>query len=99
MTDTIKANKSSGSGWSRRSAVVVWLILLSGAASANSSQENGAYLLVPDQPVAREMRGGEQHTFQIKLNAGEYARVVLEQKGIDVVLALSGADGKSLLEV
>jgi CHAT domain-containing protein/Tfp pilus assembly protein PilF len=45
------------------------------------------------------MRGGEEHSYRLTLNAGQYARLVLDQKGIDVVLALSGVDGKPLLEV
>src|SRR6185295_17612293 len=64
------------------------------SAAANAQQE-----LIITQPIAREMRGGEHHPYQVKLNAGQYARIVVEQKGIDVVLALSGADGKPLLEV
>lgn len=67
-------------------------MLLSGAAHAQQE-------LALNQPVAREMRGGEKHTYQVTLSAGQYARVVVEQKGIDVVLALSGADGKPILEV
>ena len=55
--------------------------------------------LLVGQPVAREMRGGEQHTYHVSLSAGQYARVVVDQKGIDVVLALLGADGKPILEV
>ena len=62
-------------------------------------EQASAYTLVVGQPVAREMRGGEQHTYQVTLSAGQYARIVVEQKGIDVVLALLGADGKPLLEV
>src|ERR1044072_8837070 len=88
----IESYKSSDSRWTLRCTVVACLLLLS--AAANAQQE-----LIISQPVAREMRGGEQHTYQVKLNAGQYARVVLEQKGIDVVLALSGADGKPVLEV
>lgn len=53
--------------------------------------------LVAGQPIAREMRGGEEHTYELSLSAGQYARVVLEQKGIDVVLALFGVDGKPLV--
>lgn len=45
------------------------------------------------------MRGGEQHTYHVSLSAGQYARVVVDQKGIDVVLALLRTDGKPLLEV
>ena len=84
--------KSSVSRWTLRCAVVACLLLLS--AVANAQQE-----LIISQPIAREMRGGEQHTYQVRLNAGQYARFVVEQKGIDVVLALSGADGKPILEV
>ncbi len=84
--------KSSGSRWTLRCAVVACLLLVS--AAANAQQE-----LIISQPIAREMRGGEQHTYQVKLNAGQYARVLVDQKGIDIVLALSAADGKPLLEV
>jgi CHAT domain-containing protein/Tfp pilus assembly protein PilF len=56
------------------------------------------YIMTPGQPVAREMRGGEQHSYGVKLSAGQYMRIALDQKGIDVVLALFGADGKPLLE-
>src|SRR5690349_10390055 len=79
----------------KRCAVVVCL-LLSGATVLSQEQNTP---LVIGQPIAREMRGGEQHAFQLQLTAGQYARVILEQKGIDVVLALSGTDGKQLLEV
>src|SRR5262245_19182281 len=89
----IESYKSSGS---LRCTVVVCLVLLTGAVNAAKSQEQ---VLTVGQPVAREMRGGEQYTYQVTLSAGQYARVVLEQKGIDVVLGLSGADGKPLLEV
>lgn len=75
---------------------VVWLVFLSATAVAANSQQQS---LVVGQPVAREMRGGEQHTYQVNLSAGQYARIVVEQKGIDIVLALSGADGRTLLEV
>ena len=90
----IQSYKSSGSGSTLRCAVVASLLLSAAVDIAKAQQE-----LIISQPVAREMRGGEQHTYLVKLNAGQYARVVLEQKGIDVVLALSGTDGKTLLEV
>lgn len=85
MTEMIESYKSA----------VLWLLLLSGPLHAARAQQE----IIVGQPVAREMRGGEQHTYQVKLSAGQHARVVVEQKGIDVVLALLGADGKPLLEV
>jgi CHAT domain-containing protein/Flp pilus assembly protein TadD len=92
MTEMIQFYKSFGSGFSLRCAVVAGLLLSGVVNAANAQQELS-------QPVTREMRGGEQHTYQVRLNAGQYVRVVVEQKGIDVVLALLGTDGKPLLEV
>ncbi|HSE19261.1 MAG TPA: CHAT domain-containing protein [Pyrinomonadaceae bacterium] len=94
MTGIIQFYKSCGSGWSLPCAVIVSL-LLSGAVSAAHAQQE----IVVGRPVAREMRGGEEHTYQVRLSGGRHARVVVEQQGIDVVLELSGADGKPLLEV
>lgn len=101
MTEVIQSYKSCGSGWALRCAVVASLLLLSAESSvlAQEQANANAYPLTIGQPVAREMRGGEEHFFQVTLSAGQYARVVLEQKGIDVVLALLGADGKPSLEV
>lgn len=90
----IQSYKSSSSGSTLRCAIVASLLLSAAVDIAKAQQE-----LIISQPVAREMRGGEQHTYQVKLNAGQYVRVVSEQKGIDVVLALLGADGKPLFEV
>jgi CHAT domain-containing protein/Tfp pilus assembly protein PilF len=77
--------------------------------SAESQQESGAPPLRPreqagadgltvGQPVARALQGGEQHVYLLTLSAGQYARVAVEQKGIDVVFGLQDADGK-LFEV
>ncbi len=74
------------------------VLLMCGAVNARQDQAS-AQVLTVGQPVIREMRGGEQHSYQLHLSAGEMARVVLDQKGIDVVLALMGADGKPILEV
>lgn len=111
MTEKIHFYRSSSSRWALRCAAMAWVLLLSGAVNAGKShQEGGAspvrpqeqaspYTVAIGQPIEREMRGGEQHTFQVTLSAGEYVRIALDQKGIDVVLALLGANGKPLLEV
>jgi CHAT domain-containing protein len=80
---------------------VAGLLLLSATVNAANRPpvQDAAYTLVVGQPVVRELKGGEQHTYQVSLSAGQYARIIVEQKGIDVVVALFGADGKSLLEV
>ncbi|HKR60131.1 MAG TPA: CHAT domain-containing tetratricopeptide repeat protein [Pyrinomonadaceae bacterium] len=50
-------------------------------------------------PVEQELKGGEFHTYRVKLEAGQYLKVVVEQKGIDVVVMLFGPDGKQVTEV
>ncbi|HSE37585.1 MAG TPA: tetratricopeptide repeat protein [Blastocatellia bacterium] len=92
MMEIIQFHRSCGSGWALRCAAVASLLLLGGV--VNAQQE-----IVVNQPIAREMKGGEEHSYQVKLSAGQHARVVVDQKGIDVVLVLLGADGKPLLEV
>ncbi|MBA3711341.1 MAG: CHAT domain-containing protein [Pyrinomonadaceae bacterium] len=55
--------------------------------------------LEPGRSVEREIAGGESHTYQISLAAGQFVRVVAEQKEIDVKLALATPDGKQLVEM
>jgi CHAT domain-containing protein/tetratricopeptide (TPR) repeat protein len=93
MSEIIQFYRSSGSGWTLRCAVV--FLLLSGMVISAKAQQQ----IVVGQPIAREMKGGEEHQYRVSLSAGQYARVVVDQKGIDVVLTLLGADGKPLLEV
>ncbi|MEJ7710945.1 MAG: tetratricopeptide repeat protein [Pyrinomonadaceae bacterium] len=55
--------------------------------------------LVPGQPVEREIAGGESHAYRVALQAGQFVRVVAEQKAIDVALVLAAPDGKQAVEV
>src|SRR5687768_11814505 len=99
MMEISQFYRSFDPGWAVRCVAIAWLLMLCGDLNAAKSQQENAHPLAVGQPVAREMRGGEQHTYQVSLSAGQYARVELEQKGIDVVLALLGTDKKSLVEV
>ncbi len=71
-------------------------LCLLGIAQFASGQE--PQRLDPGQSVERTIAGGESHTYQIDLAAGQFVRVVVEQRGIDVKLLLAGADGKPLIE-
>jgi CHAT domain-containing protein/tetratricopeptide (TPR) repeat protein len=55
--------------------------------------------LEPGKPVERELDGGQDHAYRLKLAAGQYVHVVVMQRGIDVVVRLSGPDGRRLAEV
>jgi CHAT domain-containing protein/tetratricopeptide (TPR) repeat protein len=109
MMEIIQFYRSFGLSWAVRCVGVAGILLLSATMNAAHSksevsrlrpqEQASAYSLVVGQPVVREMRGGEQHMYQVSLSAGQYARITVEQKGIDVVLASLGADGRPLLEV
>src|SRR5829696_6419188 len=98
MTEIIQFYRSCGWGWTLRCATVACVLLLS-AAAARTQEQGTASSISVGPPIVREMRGGEQHTYQLRLSAGQYARIAVDQKGIDVVLVLLGVDGKPLLEV
>ena len=49
--------------------------------------------------VEREIAGGESHTYQVKLTAGQLVRITLQQKRVDVAVQLVTPDSKPLVEV
>src|SRR5215472_315042 len=76
--------------------VCVVSLCLFAIVSAQSTQE--PQTLTPDTPVERELAGGESHAYQVKLTAGQFIRVVVEQKGIDLTIAFVAPDGKQVVE-
>ena len=74
------------------------LILSLSAVVAEAQVVPGQQALVPGQPVQREIAGGQLHSYQISLATGQFMRVVVEQKGMDVALALKDPNGKPLVE-
>jgi CHAT domain-containing protein/Tfp pilus assembly protein PilF len=67
------------------------------AASAvfgQTEQPNEVRELPPGQTLEREMTGAETHRYKFDLQANEFFQVRVEQKGIDVLLKLLGANGQ-----
>jgi CHAT domain-containing protein/tetratricopeptide (TPR) repeat protein len=56
-------------------------------------------LLTLGHPIERELAGGQLHSYRLALTAGQFLRLVVDQRGIDVVVRLFGPDGKQILEV
>src|SRR5262245_29608132 len=54
--------------------------------------------LEPGRPVEREFSGGQSHSFKITMVSGQYSHIVVEQRGIDVEVALFTPDGKKISE-
>ena len=65
--------------------------------AAQSAQETDS--LEPGKPIERELSGGHSHSYKITMISGQYLQVVVDQRGIDVALALFAPDGKKISEV
>ncbi len=45
------------------------------------------------------MSGGGTHCYSVHLTAGQYARVVVDQRGVDLVITFTGPSGRELVRV
>src|SRR5215471_10447428 len=56
-------------------------------------------VLVPAQLMERRLSRGVEHRYRINLNAGEYALVLVEQRGIDVAARIPGSARNVIADV
>lgn len=50
-------------------------------------------------PIERELVGASSDSYRLQLRAGEFLHLVVDQRGIDVVVTLLGPDGKKITDV
>jgi CHAT domain-containing protein len=50
-------------------------------------------------PIVKSLKGGETHAYRVHLSAGWFLHVVVDQKGIDVVVTALAPDGHALTRV
>src|SRR4029079_15497641 len=55
--------------------------------------------LLPGRTLEREIAGDEPHDHRITLRAGQFLHLILQQRGIDLVIRLFGPDGGQTVEV
>jgi CHAT domain-containing protein/Tfp pilus assembly protein PilF len=67
-------------------------------AGNNADDDKEALLLEPGKAIKRILAGADSHTYQIRLSAGQFVKVIVEQQGIDVVAQLSGPGGERITE-
>ena len=67
--------------------------------SAQARQTDTPRELVKGDIVERELAGGEVHFYQLNAAAGQFLHVVVDQKGIDVVVRLLDPADKQIIEV
>ena len=95
------------SAHARRRLFLLPLVLLCSHASNLRAQQNTAAqqqnrtevaTLELGKPIECGLAGEQGHSYQITLAAGQYARAVLEQRGIDAVVRLIGEDGNAIID-
>src|SRR5262245_3230539 len=64
-----------------------------------SQSEQDVRVLEVGKPIERELAGGQVHAYRMMSAVGQYLRVVVDQRGIDVVVTLFGPDAKKLVEI
>jgi CHAT domain-containing protein len=83
--------------------LLVGLLTLSTQAAAqtraSNQTDNEIRQFEPGNAVEREIAGGQTHTYQIRLAAGQFLRVVVEPKRIDLSVVLTLPDGKQVVAV
>src|SRR5215471_19679678 len=66
---------------------------------SRAQDEKDASPLEVGKPIERELSGGQAHYYRITVEAGQYLHLIVDQRGIDVAVALYGPEGKKLIEV
>jgi tetratricopeptide (TPR) repeat protein len=69
------------------------------AESGDQTVPNDLVILDPGKPISRELSGGEVHSYKIILTAGQYLRVAVDQRGINLIVTLYDANGKRIAEL
>jgi hypothetical protein len=62
------------------------------------SNEQGTTTLEAGNSIERELADGQKHSYRIILAGGQYAGVIIEHRGSDVVARLLGPDGELIAE-
>jgi len=94
MNPSIAVSSSTLRQTSRASFFVVLAICLCCVFARAAAQTVDA--LTPNAPIERELTDGQTHAYRVGLSEGQYLRLVVKQRGIDVVVFLNGPDGKRI---
>jgi CHAT domain-containing protein/tetratricopeptide (TPR) repeat protein len=84
---------------STRVAVYSALLFSIVSAVAVSAQTADVRPLLVGKPIERDLKGDEAHSYSLDLKAGQFLSLIVEQKGIDVVVKLFEPGGKLVAEI
>jgi CHAT domain-containing protein/uncharacterized protein HemY len=63
------------------------------------SRESDIQTLKSNQPLQRQIKGGETHVFQFRIKAGQFARAEVVPTNIDVIVSLFDGNDKQVIEM
>jgi len=72
-----------------------WLVAL----AIPSQSPSNISPLEPETAIERPIARGEEHLYQLTLARGEYVHVVVQQRGIDVVVQTRRGDGTAIADI
>lgn len=98
------ASRSESNSFIRRRLCSILLILVSTLTMLSVSKNSQALVssqqttpLEQGKPIERGLAGGEEYLYQITLAPDQYASIIVEQLGIDVVVRLLGKDDSMIV--
>ena len=77
---------------------LLFLVIASFSFGAAVHAQSAPTSLRPGQPIERTIAQGETHAFGVRLEQNQFLQVVVDQRGIDVVVRVFAPDGKRLGE-
>lgn len=81
-----------------KKTVGILVTIISSCALGAIAQEQPRVLTL-NSPIERELAAGQKHGYSLNLKPNQIARVVVEQRGVDLVVAVISPGGKKLFEV
>ena len=103
MNDRTPLNHAASGQSLRLVSFLLFLVVQVASATApahhSAAQTSDARPLIIAVPVERELTAGQSHHYQVTAEAGQFMKIVVTQKGINVVVRVWSPDGKPLWEV
>ena len=81
-----------------RCAALLLSLILSATASAQTQPATATTPLEPGIPVERTLAAGQSHNYTINLDENQFLQLVVDQRGVDVIVRVFSPSGKRLAE-
>ena len=81
------------------SAAVTQVVTAQDPAPVPRTEQSDDKALSVGRELERPLAGGETHSFNIKLSEGQFVEVLVDQRGIDVLLRLYSPENKLIAEI